>query len=107
MQSIEMETNSLVDQRPSSSRKSRMARSIEPAGFKDYYQVEMLYVNKGSAPRMDIKLKDFVPANFSVFASTMDYEVQETKGGRMLTWKINRIAPGQEFAVKYFMHRES
>ncbi|MFX0098198.1 MAG: hypothetical protein ACFFCS_01365 [Candidatus Hodarchaeota archaeon] len=92
---------------PSSGRKSRMGRSIEPAGFKDYYKVEMFYMNKGNVPRSDIKLKDFVPSNFSVFASSMEYEIRETKGGRMLTWNIDRVAPGQEFVVKYFIHREA
>lgn len=107
MDSLERESQSLSNKGPSKSRKSRLGRSVEPAGFKDYYQVEMLYMNKGDVSRDAVKIKDFVPSNFSVFASTMDYKVKETKGGRMLTWKIDRVAPGQEFAVKYFMHKES
>jgi hypothetical protein len=87
-------------------RGTRVGKSIMPKAEKDVYEILLLYRNKGDAIKNDIKIADFLPGEFSILESPMEYEATNQDDGQLLTWTIPEIQPGEEIEIIYTVQGE-
>ncbi len=91
-------------------RRTHVGKSIAPGGAKGDYDIVLIYLNKGDAPKTDVKIADFVPAGFSVTSAAKVKDVQPEKAGQkdgtMLTWTFKEVAANEEIEIKYSIHGE-
>ncbi|MFX0132756.1 MAG: hypothetical protein ACFFDN_03830, partial [Candidatus Hodarchaeota archaeon] len=99
---IEPEPITVVHER----RRTRIGKSVRPGVEKDEYSILLLYINKGDSTKTNIKISDFVPINFKILESNMEYESTSKDDGTLLTWTIEEIQPGQEVEITYSIHGE-
>jgi hypothetical protein len=87
-------------------RKTRVGKSIAPGSNKGDYDIVLAYKNKGDTVKSGIEIADFVPAEFSILNSNLEYEESKSKDGVLLTWTLEQVQPNQEIEVTYSIHGE-
>ncbi|MFX1299038.1 MAG: hypothetical protein ACFFD2_29790, partial [Promethearchaeota archaeon] len=97
---IEPEPITVVHER----RRTRIGKSVRPGAEKDEYSILLIYKNKGDSVKTNIKISDFVPVNFKILESSMEYKSAGKSDGTLLTWTIEEIQPGQEVEITYNIH---
>jgi hypothetical protein len=87
-------------------RKTRVGKSIAPGSNKGDYTIVLAYKNKGDTVKNGIEIADFVPGEFTILNSSMEYDESKSSGGSLLKWTLDNVQPNQEIEITYSIHGE-
>ena len=80
-------------------RKARLGKSVTATG-NGSYQITLIYENRSSEPRQNVRLEEFVPPGFAI-STRETCEVHETPDGSRLAWTFDTVDAGKTREITF------
>ena len=86
---------------PFSPRKARVGKAISPCQERGMLQVTLLYRNKATMLRENVRVEDFIPEGFAIANAKGDVEMVARDGGTLVAFMLDKVSPGEQVEWSY------